>query len=953
MLVTEGTYPHAHGGVSVWCDQLVQGLPDHSFRVVALTAFGHQRPVWPLPKQVDEVVTVALWDNERRSPGRARRRPALAEALASLLVSPEDEVARFCWFLDELAMLDRAEITRQLSFAKLVRALDSELHRSGTWTLARAAPAADLVKVANILEHLLRPLTADPGPAAIYHASSNGLAALVCMVATRRYGGQFILTEHGIYLRERYLELRRLPLARPAKALLLRFHRLVTAAAYAEAAVIAPGSRWNQRWETRNGAPVDRLRTIYNGIDPTEFPDRDQEAPQPVVAWLGRIDPIKDLDTLIRAFAVVHDRRPDAELRLYGRIPASSRRYHQRLEQLVAELGLDSVVSFAGGVERSADAYQDAQLGVLSSISEGFPYSLIEAMACGLPTVATGVGGVPEAVADTGLVVPARSPERLGEAIVELLDDAPRRRDMGIRARRRVLGQFTVAQCLDGYRAIYAALASASSWTPPIRLGDDQQPFYRGHFYGPQNTLTHARALDPEHRDELTAAVGGADALAAAVDIDEVAATLESVGLTDEVAVARFGSNAVFDLAERLWISGGKHRSRSAEPRRPRLPTLRTRGAIARGVIHVLPAAVVTAAVLGGADEAALMTASAAGWGMAQAGGVLAYTAHLRSPGPRRDLTPLRRGLMTAVGTAAMLGVALARLRSSVDAGLTFSFPLLHLVGATSLVIAGRTRLLLALLAPVSAMSIVAMAAPNLPLMTQLVGPIAVLTVAVTLGVVAWSVRGSPPEDRLLERHEWFAAVPLAGCGWLVCGFALLSVRAISHQHSFVKLDSRQWLLLGLPVWVTVATTEWLLLRMRRSLAALLESSPTLGTFRSRGRQVVALWTLAGIGALTAAVALVVSVSTLTTPVALVAGSVFAVVAVGIYGATVLTAASRLAPVMAVMGAAVLGLVWVTSTSGTTLGARDPLAALVIGAVVGLVLCVLATRTLADPASQR
>jgi hypothetical protein len=80
VLVTEGTYPHAHGGVSVWCDQLVQGLPDHRFRVVALTAFGHQRPVWPVPQQVDEVVTVALWDHERRSPGRARRRPALAEA---------------------------------------------------------------------------------------------------------------------------------------------------------------------------------------------------------------------------------------------------------------------------------------------------------------------------------------------------------------------------------------------------------------------------------------------------------------------------------------------------------------------------------------------------------------------------------------------------------------------------------------------------------------------------------------------------------------------------------------------------------------------------------------------------------------------------------------------------------------------------------------------------------
>ena len=106
----------------------------------------------------------------------------------------------------------------------------------------------------------------------------------------------------------------------------------------------------------------------------------------------------------------------------------------------------------------SADAYREAQVGVLSSISEGFPYSLIEAMACGLPTVATGVGGVPEAVVDVGLVVPPRSPEELGAAILSLLADGPRRRDMGGRARRRVLGLFTLEHCLDGYRQVYDEL---------------------------------------------------------------------------------------------------------------------------------------------------------------------------------------------------------------------------------------------------------------------------------------------------------------------------------------------------------------------------------------------------------------------------------------------------------------------------------------------------------------
>ena len=300
VLVTEGTYPHAHGGVSVWCDQLVQGLPDHSFRLVALTAFGYQRPVWDLPSHVQELMTVGLWDR-RHSAGGSRARSLvtgrrgdsagagttapLARMLAALLASPGDDVARFGLFLDQLAGMDSDEAAEQLSFGPLVSALDLELARSREHGEAtRGARASDLVKVAGMLEHLLRPLTIDPGPAAIYHASSNGLAALVCLVAQRRHGAQFLLTEHGIYLRERYLELRRLTMARPAKAMLVRFHRLVSSTAYAEAETVAPGSVWNQRWEARHGASLHRVRPIYNGIDPSQFSMRDVEPPEPVVS---------------------------------------------------------------------------------------------------------------------------------------------------------------------------------------------------------------------------------------------------------------------------------------------------------------------------------------------------------------------------------------------------------------------------------------------------------------------------------------------------------------------------------------------------------------------------------------------------------------------------------------------------------------------------------------------
>jgi len=1069
VMVTEGTYPHAHGGVSVWCDQLVTGLPDHAFRLVALTAFGYQRPVWDLPSHVQELVTVGLWDRDHRVRRRRglRRRPLavpagttapLARVLAALLAAPTDHVALFGRFLDQVAALDDAQVARELSFGPLLVALDLELGRAKSHGEAvRGARASDLVKVAGMLEHLLRPLSLDPGPAAIYHASSNGLAALVCLLARRRHGAAFLLTEHGIYLRERYLELRRLAMARPAKALLLRFHRLVSAVAYAEAEVVAPGSAWNGRWEGRHGAPAHRVRPIYNGIDPSSFAARSSEPAEPVVSWLGRIDPIKDLETLVEAFAVVNAKRPDARLKLYGRTPPGNEAYRARLDSLISARGLDGVVTFEGGVAESADAYVDAQVGVLSSISEGFPYSLIEAMACGLPAVATGVGGVAEAVADTGLVVPPRAPELFGEAVLSLLDDGPRRRRLGVLARERVLAHFTLDGCLDAYRDLYAELRTI--WTPAgSSPASPPRPPVAG--VAPAAPLVR-RVVNRSDRDELTAALGGVEALIQAVDADDIAATLESVGVTDDVAESRFGTPDVFTLAERMWAyatmlrratrifgavppavavddgapsdsatrsSGRRRRDRrtsatrplsgdggaesrarrrrvrrdpaaaaagvggtgvdgspvwrrrgrraavppvarlraggggsgdGGEPPRPVMePGPQPAGAFARGLAYVLPAVVVAAAVRAGADQAVLVASSVLGWGLAQAGGVLAYTTYYRSP-KGRGLTVMRRGLLGSVLAAAAAGVAVGIARTPAS-GVAFALPLLHLVGATAVVMAGRTRLLLALLTPVAVLSAVVVVNPSASGGVA-VGPAAVMTVAATLLLVAWCVRragpGGPTATSLLERADWVVAAPLALCGWLTAAFALLAVGATGHLAGFVGLGSGHWLLVALPLWLMVGTSEWLLLSLRRALAVDLEAAGSLAGFRSLAGRAVGGRLGLGLLGLTLAVALgsggLVSSAHLSWTVAISAAAIFALVAASLFGATVLTAAARVGTVLSAMALAVVALVWMTASPRNPLGLGDHSMALCVGAAVAAGLCVRAGQVLLEPGTHR
>ena len=106
------------------------------------------------------------------------------------------------------------------------------------------------------------------------------------------------------------------------------------------------------------------------------------------------------------------------------------------------------------------DAYQAGSIVVLCSVSEGFPYSLIEAMTCGRACVATDVGGVTEALGDTGLVVPPRSPERLARACLTLLRDDRMRRRLGSAARARALEYFTVDEAINTFDEIYHFLGS-------------------------------------------------------------------------------------------------------------------------------------------------------------------------------------------------------------------------------------------------------------------------------------------------------------------------------------------------------------------------------------------------------------------------------------------------------------------------------------------------------------
>lgn len=495
-LLTEGTYPHSHGGVSVWCDQLVQGMPDIDFDIIAVTGTGREPVVWDLPAQVSRVLSVPMWGAppQGRPPrGRARNQLAAAhEQFLTALLDPHAEDG----FAPALYAMARAAADGTLSpFLRSDRAialLTAVWNRPGLAVREARPTLHDALTATALLEHAMRPLSAPPPEGGVAHAVSGGVAVLPGLAALERHGVPLLLTEHGVYLRERYLGYRTAPYRWPVKAVVLGFFRLLAEESYRRAAMITPGNRYNRLWEEQGGADPQSIRTVYNGVDPAAFPPAGPEPDTLTLSWAGRVDPIKDLETLVRAFALVRERVPDVRLRLFGGTPRGGEAYRERCEALAAELGHADAVTFEGRVDDIKDAYAAGNVVMLSSISEGFPFTLIEAMSCGRATVSTDVGGVREAVGDTGLVVPPRDPEAMAAAALELLGDPRRRRAMGEAARLRVIEQFTLRQTIDTFRSIYREL-------PALRH---------------PSRATRAPAGTPRRPVAPTAAVTGAGSLA-------------------------------------------------------------------------------------------------------------------------------------------------------------------------------------------------------------------------------------------------------------------------------------------------------------------------------------------------------------------------------------------------------------------------------------------------------
>jgi glycosyltransferase involved in cell wall biosynthesis len=488
LLTTEGTYPFHQGGVSTWCDILVKELKSVDYVIYAILMDPFVTQKFTLPEST-LLIKMPLWGTEEPSEHLlesfsksflAKRRTTPKEIMDTFIPlftqlimefysknkNPQhlaDILFKLHYYFDEYEykISFKSEFTWAM-YKKIV--LDLIANSKGDW------PRADVYSLIQSLGWIYRFLNIINTPIPktdVTHASAAAFCGIPCVLAKLRDNTPFLLTEHGIYLREQYLGLGKNQYSSFLNKFLIHMIHSITSLSYYYADQVSPVCHYNTRWETKFNVDPKRIQVIYNGVDSKIFQEsKAQDSGQPTVVTVARIDPLKDILTLIKSAAIVKARIPDVRFVIYGSVSVPV--YYEQCLQLRQELELEETVVFAGHTTNMAAAYSSGDIVALTSISEAFPYSVVEAMMCGKAVISTDVGGIQEAIGDTGIMVSPRDYDAMADGIVKLLTNIELRNTLSQEARERALSNFTLDKVLELHMQTYGRMANGTHVDAPV-----------------------------------------------------------------------------------------------------------------------------------------------------------------------------------------------------------------------------------------------------------------------------------------------------------------------------------------------------------------------------------------------------------------------------------------------------------------------------------------------------
>ncbi|KAA3620098.1 MAG: DUF3492 domain-containing protein [Calditrichaeota bacterium] len=481
--VLEGSYPYVSGGVSSWVHQLITNLPDFTFALAVIMPDKDSSRTYRYDIPGNVVAIEELYLHGENLPAKhAKKRDKTQWQAVKSFHNSESPVEKSCLF-EKIFTHFFDKDNRCFSPAKI-------LNTKKSWALLKElyhGKAANdsfidyFWSIRFIHQPMFKVLTSELPKARIYHAVSTGYAGLWATLGKIKHKKPLLLTEHGIYTRERRIEISRADWIYEKNINTIRVDRsyshfkhiwnkmfgMLSYLCYSYADEIITLTKFNQRYQIEEGADRKKLRIIPNGVDVdglSKLSIQPKNSADPfVIGFMGRVVSIKDVKTLIRACKGASRAIPNMKVFIMGPIDEEPT-YFEDCHRLVNLLDLSEIVTFTGKVDIK-EYFPKIDIMVLTSISESQPLVILEANCIGIPCVSTdvgacrellqGVGDEDKALGESGLLAGVTNTREITRAIIKLYESPSLRRKMGESGRLRVAKFYSQKNLENRYRKIY------------------------------------------------------------------------------------------------------------------------------------------------------------------------------------------------------------------------------------------------------------------------------------------------------------------------------------------------------------------------------------------------------------------------------------------------------------------------------------------------------------------
>jgi glycosyltransferase involved in cell wall biosynthesis len=444
-LILEGTYPFVSGGVSSWVHDIVSTLSEINFTAVCIlpTSKDTWSMKYDIPDNFNDYEVVYLHDYDLNKTRRIKKSKRVHQI--NLLRNFHEKLKEndFSVFKDIIPIFQSNE--KGLSSHDMIYGKDA-------WNLLlelqpRHNPESflDYFWTCRFTHLPLYKILRTKLPyAKVYHSISTGFAGLLGSMAKHLYKRPFFITEHGIYTKERKIEI-------------------------SQADKIFTLYEGNKKIEIEDGADPHKIDVIPNGINIERFGGlnsinfSEKKIDTFHVGFVGRVVPIKDVKTFIRACKIVSMQLPNVKFFIMGPT-VEDKAYYRECTEIVKFLKLEDQLSFTGKIN-VMDYYPKLHILVLTSISEAQPLVILEANCVGIPVVASDVGACSELLhgrtepdkelGPSGIVTNVSDPVGTGNAIIKILSDHELRYQMAIAGQKRVKRFYQAKDMMQKYRSIY------------------------------------------------------------------------------------------------------------------------------------------------------------------------------------------------------------------------------------------------------------------------------------------------------------------------------------------------------------------------------------------------------------------------------------------------------------------------------------------------------------------